>query len=156
MISARHTTNRQSFKKVTCPFKSYVPKSLFISMKLPAPSGNYDRQTDQPTNRPTTVGQTGSYREVSISIICLGTTNLYCIYLGVDYYIMLDICIYCMLYDVRKYIQYCRNLFPSATSFWPYWRGRCWGGISESWTSHLFPVMPEQKREEHVVVDLNF
>ena len=35
MISARHTTNRQSFKKVTCPFNIFVSLfSYFYSIKL--------------------------------------------------------------------------------------------------------------------------
>ena len=32
MISVRHTNNRQSFKKVTCPFKSKVRKSKAIKI----------------------------------------------------------------------------------------------------------------------------
>ena len=30
MISARHTTNRQSFKKVTCPFKHAIFRVLHM------------------------------------------------------------------------------------------------------------------------------
>ena len=49
MISARHTTNRQSFKKVTCPFKLMIyfdgwKHDFFVFVFFWAPRGGMREQ----------------------------------------------------------------------------------------------------------------
>ena len=41
MISARHTTNRQSFKKVTCPFKVFNLYYAISAVGLECNRSNY-------------------------------------------------------------------------------------------------------------------
>ena len=62
MVSARHTTNRQSFKKVTCPFillKGIVSAPIgewernFPRFEEIMTDGRTNQQTNQQTNRRT-------------------------------------------------------------------------------------------------------